>query len=122
MSTAFVLAGSLDYPPDDGQPVAKRPYSMSGQFDSKAEADLALTGAGTQVVGFGTVAQVKAMLIEVAATSLAPINVRINGSADPVEISPGGFWAYSNPTPAVPIASMEIDYTMDARVQLRLLG
>jgi len=122
MSTAFSIAGSLDYPPDDGQPIVKRPFSRSGNFNSKMEADLVLAGAGTQSVGFGTITQLKAALIEVDPTSLAPVILHINGGTDPIEIAPGGFWAYSNPAPATPITSMDVVYTMDARVQVRLLG
>lgn len=122
MATAFALAGSLDYPPDDGQPVAKRPFSQSGNFDSKAEGDLILTGAGTHTVGFGTVDMAKGILVEVAATSQAPVNLRFNGGTDDFEIAAGGFLAYSNPVPVNGIEEMEIVYTADARVQYRLLG
>ncbi len=122
MSIAFALAGSLDYPPDDGEPIVKRPFSISGNYDSKVEEDLQLTGAGTQSVGFGTVTGVKAMLLEVDPASLAPVNLLINGSADPIEVAPGGFVAYSNPVPGSPITSIDVVHTMDARVQIRLLG
>lgn len=122
MATAFALAGSLDYPPDDGQPVGKRVFSQSGSFDSKSEVDLILTGTGTHEVGFGTVVGAKAILLEVASSSLASVNVRFNGGTDDVEIAPGGFFAYSNPVPDSGIESMSIVYTMDARVQLRILG
>lgn len=122
MPTAFALAGSLDFPPDDGEPSAKRPYSQSGSFTAKSEQDLVLTGAGTQAVGFGTITNVLAALIEVASTSAAPVNVRINGGTDDIEIAPGGFLAYSNPVPGTGISSMEVVHTMDARVQVRLLG
>jgi len=123
MSTAFSLQGSFDFPPDDGEPIAKRPFSQSGNFDSKSEPDLILTGAGTHVVGFGTIAALKAAVIEVAPTSLAPVILNFNGGADPVEVSPGGFWAYSNPAPGgSPITAISVVHTMDARVQVRLLG
>ncbi len=122
MATAFTLTGSLKYPPDDGQPVAERPFSQSGQFDSKQESDLMLVGAGTHIVDFGTVATAKALLIEVAPTSLAPINLNFNGGSDDVEIAPGGFLAFSSPVPSTGITDVSIDYTMDARVQIRVLG
>lgn len=122
MPTAFSLSGSFNFPADDGEPVAKRPFSQSGNFTAKSEQDLVLTGAGTQAVGFGTITGVSAALIEVASTSAAPINIRINGGTDDIEIAPGGFLAYSNPVPATPITSMEVVYTSDARVLVRLLG
>lgn len=122
MPTSFTLQGSFDYPPDDGEPIAKRPYSQSGNFDSKSEQDLELTGAGTQAVGFGTLVAVKAMVVEVSPSALAPVNLRINGGTDDIEIAPGGFWAYSNPTPSAGITAMDVVHTMDAKVQIRLLG
>lgn len=122
MPTAFTLQGSFDYPPDDGEPIAKRPYSQSGNFDSKSEQDLELTGAGTQAVGFGTLVAVKAMVVEVSPSALAPVNLRINGGTDDIEIAPGGFWAYSNPVPSAGITAMDVVHTMDAKVQIRLLG
>ena len=122
MATPFTISGTLDFPPDDGQPIAKRPFSQSGSFDSKQEADLILSGAGTHIVGFGTVDNVKGMLIEVAPTSLAPVNIRVNSGTDDIEIAPGGFWAYSNPAPSSGITALSVVYTLDARVQIRLLG
>jgi hypothetical protein len=122
MSTAFSISGTLNYPPDDGQPVASRPYSQSGNFDSKLELDLVLTGAGTHVVGMGTVAAVKGMLIEVTPTSQASVSIKINGGDDEWEVSPGGFIAYSNPTPDEAIEDISIVYAADCRVQLRALG
>jgi hypothetical protein len=122
MSTPFSMSGVFTYPPDDGQPVATRDFSQSGQFNSKSEEDLVLVGAGTISVGFGTVAMAKAVLIEVAATASAPIEVKLNGGTDVLEISPGGFWAYSSPAPSVGITALDIDYTADAKVKVRILG
>lgn len=122
MATAFALSGSFDYPPDDGQPVAKRPFSQSGTFTSKQEADLVLTGSGGQIVEFGTVGMAKAISIEVASTSLAPVNVRFNGGSDSLEIAPGGFLVYASPAPTAGIDQLNIVYSMDARVLVRVLG
>lgn len=127
MSTPFSISGSLDYPPDDGQPVASRDFSVSNSFDSKEEADynLASGGPSPQTVCFGTITNAKAFLIEVAADSspsAAPINVSINGGTDAWEIAPGGFLAYASPSPVSGIQSMEIAYTSAAKVKVRLLG
>lgn len=124
-TTPFTLSGSFDYPPDDGQPIAARDYSVSNSFESKKEGDYVLSGAGTQVVDFGTVAKAKAFLIEVdpdTSPSAAPINVTINGGTDQWEISPGGFIAYASPVPSVGITSMSIAHTVSAKVRVRLLG
>lgn len=121
MPTPFSLQGTFVYPPDDGQPIATRAFSQSGNFTHKSEQDLQLVGAGTKAVGFGTITALKAALIEVDPTSLAPVNVRINGGTDDIELSPGGVWAYSNPSPASPITAITLVHTDNARVQVRLL-
>jgi len=121
-ATPFSLQGSLVFPPDDGQPNATRAFSQSGSFTQKSEQDLVLTGAGSMPVGFGTITTLKACVIEVDIASLAPVKLKFNGGTDTVEISPGGFWAYSNPVPVAPVTSIMVVYTMDARVQARLLG
>jgi hypothetical protein len=74
------------------------------------------------MVGFGTLDQVKGMLIEVSPSSLGPVILHVNSGTDDIEIAPGGFWAYSNPAPTAGITALSIDYTLDARVQIRLLG
>lgn len=122
MPIPYSLQGSFIFPPDDGQPTATRSFSISGQFASKNESIYILTGSGTLAVNLGTIAAVKAALIEVDPGSLAPVNVRINAGVTSQEISPGGFMAYSNPSPSAGVTAISILYTMDARVQVYLLG
>jgi len=122
MSTPYSISGSLDYPPDDGQPIAKRPFSQSGTFDSKQESEIVLSGSGSHDVDLGTVANIKAILVEVAGSSQAAINIRLNGGTVDMEVSPGGFFAYSNPVPNTGVDQIEITYTADARVLIRVLG
>jgi hypothetical protein len=122
MPTPFTLSGVFTYPPDDGQPDAKRDFTNTGNFDSKCEKDLDLVGAGTEAVGFGTVLAAKALIIEVAATAQAPVNIRINGGTDDIEIAPGGFLAYASPVAVAGITALDIVYTMNAKVKVRILG
>lgn len=122
MPTPFSFQGTLVYPPDDGQPEATRDFSQSGNFDSKCEKDLSLVGAGTETVGFGTVSAAKAILIELAADALAPVNINVNGGTDNIELAPGGFLAFSSPVPVVGITTFDIVYTMNAKVKVRILG
>lgn len=119
MSVAFSLQGALAYPPASGQPAASRPFSVSGNFDSKAEAELVLTGSGTATIGFGTVLLAKAILVSV---QLSAVLLKLNGSDEGIEVAAGGFLAYSNPTPDVGIESLDIDYTADAKIQVYILG
>jgi hypothetical protein len=122
MSTPYTFSGTLVYPPDDGQPAVARPFSVSGQYDVKAEFDYDLLGGGTQVVDFGSVSDAKAIQIEVAADAQAPVNVRFNGGTDDVEISAGGFLCAANPAPSTGVSALSLVHTNDAKVQVRILG
>ena len=121
MSKAFSFSGSLNYPPDTGQPSAARAFSQSGSFDSKVEKELVLTGAGTQTVDFGSVAKAKAILVEVRADSAAPVSLIFNAGAEQIEVSPGGFVAISSPTPSTGITGLDIVHTDDAKVDVYIL-
>ena len=122
MATPFTFSGSLVYPPDAGQPPATRAFSNSGNFDVKAEYEYALVGAGTQVVDFGSVADAKAILVEVATDAGAPVNLRVNGGVDDIEVAPGGFFCLSSPAPSTGISAMSIVHTADAKVTVYVLG
>ena len=76
MATPFSLSGLLVYPPDDGQPNASRDLSGSGSFSSKVEAELNLVAPGTTVVGMGTIANARVVLVEVGV--LASITIGIS--------------------------------------------
>lgn len=122
MVTPYSFQGTLVYPPDEGQPAATRAFTQSGNYASKIEADYVLTGSGVQVVDFGSVADAKAILVEVASDAAAPINLRFNGGTDDHEVAAGGFYAASNPVPATGVSALSIVYTADAKVTVRILG
>ena len=126
-ATPFTFAGALRYPPNGGEAVADRPYSVQSSFDSNADYRLVLPGAGTISVSFGTIAAagVKALLVEVEADTsptAAPVNFVINGGDEPIEISPGGFLAFSSPKPVAGITSLDVTATAAAVVKIWLLG
>jgi hypothetical protein len=122
----YTLSGTLSFPPDTGQPVVPLPFSASGNFTSKEEALLNLSGSGTKSVDVGTIpgAGAKAIMIKVdAGTGLSPIMVKVNGSATGViEVSPGGFVVISNPNPVAGITQLDIVYASAATVRITLLG
>lgn len=127
MSTPFSISGVLTYPPDDGKPAVERDISGSGSYDVKHEAEYPLTGSGTQVVSFGPVTNgAKAVQVEVigdASAPTTPVNVRLNGGSDNLQISPGGGFTYFNPTPGVGgLISLSIVYTAACKVIVRALG
>ena len=121
MSKAYSFQGTLNYPPDSGQPSAVRAFSQSGNFDAKKEAELVLTGAGTHTVSFGTVAKAKAILVKVAADAAAAVSLRWSGGTEDMEISPGGFVAIGSPNPSTGITGLDIVHTADANVDVYIL-
>ena len=124
----FTFSGVLSFPPDDGEAVADRPYSVADFFESKAEYKYELSGSGNIDVNFGTIqtAGAKGILIEVApdsSPSAAPILVTVNAGSEPIEISPGGFMAVASPVPtAAGVTSINIAHTTSNTVRVRLLG
>jgi len=129
--TPFTSAATLTYPPDDGVAAAARSNSVSGTYQHEAGGKFVLTGTGTQPVDFGSIATVgaKAIHIEVepvaAGGVAAPVNIQFNGAGAPgnLEIAQGGHIEIANPIPTTGgILSMDIVYTQDACVTVRILG
>jgi len=127
MATPLTLSGELQVPPDQGQPNAPIPFSVSTSFDSKVDDELNLSGAGSKVIDFGTIASpgAKIVLIEVDPSATAsPIQIRVNGggASGQTELSPGGFWAYASPTPLAGITALEIIFITNVKVRVRAFG
>lgn len=125
MATPFTISGSLNLPGDASLPADLIPLSASGSFSHQAEVVLKLTGAGTHSVGMGTLpaAGAKAVLIKVDADAVAPVLVKINGSATgKVQLAAGGLLLVSNPTPVLGITALDIEYTAAACVRVWVLG
>lgn len=129
--TPFTSEVSLSYPPDDGAAAAARANTVAGTYQHEAGGRFVLTGAGTQVVDFGSLAATgaKAIHIEVepvaAGGTAAPVNIQFNGAGAPgnIEIAQGGHIELANPTPsAAGITAMSIVHTQDACVTVRILG
>lgn len=127
--TPFTSDASLTYPPDDGAAAAPRSNSVSGTYQHEAGGRYVLTGAGAQVVDFGSLASIgaKAIHVEVAPVAAggtaAAVLVSINGGTEEWEIAQGGHIEYANPIPsAAGILSMSIAHTQDACVTVRILG
>ena len=126
--TPFTSSATLTYPPDDGAAAAARSNSVSGTYKHEAGGRFVLTGSGTQTVDFGSIAAVGAKVVHIevepvsAGGVAAPVNVQFNGAGN-TEIAQGGHVEYCNPIPtAGGILSMDIVYTQDACVTVRILG
>jgi len=123
----FQLTGQLTYPPDDGEPNADNPFSLSSSFDSEAKFKYELTGSGSKVVDFGSIDTVgaKVVLIELATDATAPVMVQLNGggATGQVELSAGGVWALGSPNPTINgVLSLTLVHTAAATVRVRILG
>ena len=126
MSTPFTLDGALNLPGTPGLAAEPLPFSLSSQYDSKAEFEFNLpASAGSQSVNFGTMPSegTKAIvLIYDTKTAAPPVQIVINGSATPVELSTGGFLVLGSPDPVAGITSLSITYTGAGRIRVWLLG
>lgn len=119
----FQVQGTLTFPPDEGQQQVAIPFGLSNQFTSVLDMRLALIGAGTTAVPFGSVAAAKLLLVEFeAASGAAPVNLLFNGGTDDVELSPGGMLLLASPAPTAGVTGLSIVRTTDAVVRVRLLG
>jgi hypothetical protein len=127
-ASPYQVTGSITFPPDTGAPVIAPTASGSGQFTSRSDGILNLTGSGTQVVPIGTIPSAGAKILQIEVdpdtnpSSRTPILVKFNGNSDGVEISPGGSLQVHNPKPVAGTASLSISYTSDNVVRFWLLG
>jgi hypothetical protein len=134
MSTAFTFSGTLSRPSAAGQPNCNIPLpivALSAAFNTKSEDEYILTGSGTKAVDMASVSIVGAKFfsIEVGTVNAAgqpaaaPVMLRVNGGSDDIELAPGGWIIYSNPSPtAVGILSLSLIHTFDAKVTVRVYG
>lgn len=127
MSTPFVAQSILTYPPDDGEAAVARSNTVSSSYAEKTEADLVLTGSGTHSVCFGSLdtTGAKAIQIEMDETNTAAVMVQVNsgGTSGQVEVSAGGCWKLSSPSPtALGVLAIDLVHTVDAKVKIRILG
>lgn len=124
MSVSYAFQGQLLLPPHASLSQAPIPVVGSSAYDSKSDDEFSLTGSGSQVCNFGTVGSPGAkgvFILYDAQQGAAPLLITINGGNQPVELSPGGFFAYMSPNPAAGITAMTIAYTATCKVRVILL-
>lgn len=125
MSTPFALAATLQLPGDSGLPADNIPFNASLQFTSLSKEVLNLSGSGTKSVGMGSISAPGALgiFIKVDPNSGGqPIQVVVNSSATPTEVSPGGCLLYVNPAPVSGITTISITYAASCVVRVWVLG
>ena len=123
--TPFSLSGELRMPLDTGQPDAPIPFKGTGAFASRQHSQLRLSGAGTHEVSLGSVGipGAKVLLLEMDPDAAGmPISVAVNGAAGTLELSPGGFLLYHNPSPQGGVVGLSITHATDALVRIWVLG
>ena len=126
-SAPFSFVSSLKFPANTGQPEETIGINFVGQHGPRSEQVLILTGSGTHVLSFGTVASPGAKLLLVMVDSdisAQPVNLRFNsGSAGgQAEVSPGGFLVIGSPNPVSGITSLSIVYASNVVVRVWILG
>lgn len=125
MATPFSLLANFNLPGTPGLPDQAIPVNVTGQYTKKAEFEYDFTGAATITVNMGNIIAPGARLVIVmqeAVASAASILVKHNASATAIEVSPGGFIIWSNPTPAAGLTAMTFDHTAVGRVKIWVLG
>lgn len=119
------FAGTLQLAADQSLPQDPIPFNFSGQYTALAEFMLNLV-SGSTTVPFGSVAApgAKGVLIRYDAqpSPAGAAQVTINAGSEPLELTPGGFLAYFNPTPAAGITAMTIAVTTACQLKVWLLG
>lgn len=122
----FAFQGALQLAADQSLPPDPIPFNASGNYNSQSGGLLSLSGGGTVAVPFGTVAAPGAKLLAIRYDAnqqgAQPVLVSINGGAQPLEVSPGGFIVWVNPNPAAGVTSCSIAYTASCQLRVWVLG
>jgi hypothetical protein len=119
MPIPFSLTGVLRLPPDGAAAAEAIPFGGAAQYDALAHHALPLAGAGSVRMTFAPppARRASAMLVK-ALEGAAPLVVR----AGDLPLAAGGFFAYFNPRPVLPIEALEIVHAGDALAAAWILG
>lgn len=124
--TPVAFQGNLQFPADLTLPPDNVPFNAAVNVAS-AQPDMTfnVTGSGSIVVPFGTVAAPGAKLLAVrydTQVGAAPVLLTLNASLTPIELSPSGFLMFVSPAPAAGITSLSIAYTAACQIKVWVLG
>jgi len=129
MSTPFAFIGTLQLPADASLPQDEIPFNASMSFDSESSGVINLpSGSGSTTIPFGTIpsAGAKGVFLRYDnadnVIGAPPLQVTINSGSAPVELSLGGFLAYSSPTPVAGVTAIAIARTGAAKIRFWILG
>lgn len=127
MSAPFTLNGTLSFPPDPGGPNAPIAIAFTNQFNQLFAETLQLSGSGSRTLDLSSLnggAGATAVVVKVdpQPAGTPPIFIKPNAETTGMEVQPGGFFAYGNPTPAAGITGLTIVWTGAATVRVWALG
>jgi hypothetical protein len=124
--TPVAFQGNLQFPADMTLPPDNVPFNAAiNVASSQPDMMFNVTGSGSINVPFGTVGSPGAKLVAVrydVQTGALPIELTINASATPIELTPGGFFMLISPTPAAGVTSLAIAYTASCQIRVWVLG
>jgi hypothetical protein len=122
----FSFTGTLQLAADQSLPQDPIPFNSSSQFVALQESVLNLVGTGSKSVDFGSIgapgAKGVAIRYDSGQTGAQPILATINAGSQALEVTPGGFLVWVNPTPAAGATSLSIAFTASCQVRVWLLG
>ena len=126
----FAFQGALQLAADQSLPPDPIPFNASGNYNSQSGGLLNLSGSGSVAVPFGTVpvsgpqigAKLLAIRYDANQQGAQSVLVTINGSTPPLEIAPGGFIVWINPSPAAGVTACSISYTASCNLRVWVLG
>ncbi len=126
MATPCSLDVMLGLPGTPGLPVSALPFMFRGSYEVKGEFEYKLPAStGTVEPDFTTQPDEGLKVLVLYYEPLVgapPIGITLNGADTPFELTSGGFFAYSSPTPVAGIVSVLISHTGAGRVRGWLLG
>src|ERR1700744_1259637 len=118
------FAGTLQLAADQSLPQDPIPFNGSGTYNVLSAFRLNVA-SGTTTVPFGSVGApgAKGVFIRYDAqpAPAAAVELAINGGNQPVELTPGGFIVYFNPTPSAGITAIHVTATAACQLLVWLL-
>lgn len=118
----FSCSGNLAYTPyPNASTQLTVPISVSGSFTSKSDDKYELVGAVTKALDFSTIGAGGAKLLYIKYEQ-GTAAVTLDLGTDTLELKPGGFLLYANPSPTASITAASLVTTADATLQVVALG
>lgn len=121
------FAGALQLSADPSLPADPIPFNFSGSLIALASGILNITGAGVTDIPFNGAPSVgaKGVLVRYDAaqqSGAAAVQLAVNGSSTPIELTPGSMFVYFDAAPASGITTASITATSACQVRYWIFG